>query len=108
MSNLKCPFCQQELEETMFARGRVFMSCNNPNCIISDWGGCSKQIITELIHTRKALEIAVSQLKKTSDYIEDCRYQETNYFLVDSKDVSIILDETNDALEQITATRTKG
>lgn len=63
---------------------------------------------TELERTRKALEIAVSQLKKTSDYIEDCRYQETNYFLVDSKDVSIILDETNDALEQITATRTKG
>ena len=56
MSNMKCPFCQQELEEETFARGRVFVSCNNPNCIISDWGGCSKQIITELIRTRKELE----------------------------------------------------
>lgn len=64
MSNLKCPFCQQELEETMFARGRVFVSCNNPNCIISDWGGCSKQIITELIHTRKALEIIKKEFHK--------------------------------------------
>lgn len=61
----------------------------------------------ELERTRKALDVAVSQLKKTSDYIEDCRYQETNYFLVDSKDVSIVLDETNDALEQITALEQK-
>lgn len=64
MSNLKCPFCQQELEEETFSGGRVFVSCNNPNCIISDWGGCSKQIITELIRTRKALDVAVDALKK--------------------------------------------
>ena len=62
MSDLKCPFCQQELEEETFARGRVFVSCNNPNCIISDWGGCSKQIITELIRTRKALDVAEDAL----------------------------------------------
>lgn len=66
-----------------------------------------KRLQDELDCTRKALDITVSQLKKTSDYIEDCRYQETNYFLVDSKDVSIILDETNDALEQITALEQK-
>lgn len=53
---LLCPFCQQELEEETFSGGRVFVSCNNPDCTISDWGGCSKQIITELIRTRKALE----------------------------------------------------
>ena len=63
MSNLKCPFCQQELEEDIVCSGRVFVSCNNPNCIISDWGGCSKQIITELIRTRKALDVAVDMLK---------------------------------------------
>lgn len=61
----------------------------------------------EIIRTRKALDVAVGQLKKTHDYIEDFRYQETNYFLVDSKDVSIILDETNEALEQITALEQK-
>ena len=63
MSDMKCPFCQQELEEETFSRGRVFVSCNNPNCIISDWGGCSKQIITELIRTRKALDRAKLILK---------------------------------------------
>jgi len=62
---------------------------------------------SDLEHTRKALDVAVGQLKKTHDYIEDFRYQETNYFLVDSKDVSIILDETNEALEQITALEQK-
>lgn len=61
----------------------------------------------DLERTRKALDVAVGQLKKTHDYIEDFRYQETNYFLVDSKDVSIILDETNEALEQITALEQK-
>jgi len=63
MSDMKCPFCGQELEEETFSRGRVFMSCNNPNCIISDWGGCSKQIITELIRTRKALDVAVRAIE---------------------------------------------
>lgn len=58
MTKLRCCFCQQELEEDIFFGGRVFVSCNNPNCIISDWGGCSKQIITELIRTRKALDAA--------------------------------------------------
>lgn len=64
MSDMKCPFCQQELEEDIFFGGRVFVSCNNPNCIISDWGGCSKQIITELIRTRKALEIIKKEFHK--------------------------------------------
>lgn len=63
-NELKCPFCQQELELTMFARGREFVSCNNPNCVISDWGGCSKQIIMELITTRKALDYATEMLTR--------------------------------------------
>lgn len=50
---------------------------------------------------KKKLDIAVTQLEKTRDYIEGCRYQKTNYFLIDSKDVSIIFNETNEALEQI-------
>ena len=75
-------------------------------------GFCGREISTEqsvrtgrlwkeLADTKKKLDIAVSQLNKTRDYIEGCRYQETNYFLVDSKDVSIIFDETNEALERI-------
>lgn len=98
MSEMKCPFCQQELEETMFARGREFVSCNNPKCPIMDWGGCSKQIVTELIRTRKALDIAVDSLK---------------HYCTDSDNWSCVIDFTGDydntpsefadkAIEQIT------
>lgn len=72
MSDIKCPFCQQKLEEKTFFHGRVLVFCTNPNCIIFDWGGCSKQIITKLIRTRKALETAVDALKMigSGDIIE--------------------------------------
>lgn len=60
-----------------------------------------ERALGRLEDTKKKLDLAVSQLERTRDYIEGCRYQETNYFLVDSKDVSIIFDETNEALEQI-------
>lgn len=91
-NKLICPFCQQELEEETFFRGRVFVSCNNPNCIISDWGGCSKQIITELIRTRKALEIAVDALNTVTATPLNSR---------------VIHDAANKALEQITALEQK-
>ena len=100
---MKCPFCQQELKYDSW--NEVYM-CRNPNCKhLLGFG--TKELWQELIRTRKALDVAVSQLKKTRDYIEDCRYQKTNYFLVDSKDVSIIFNETNEALEQITALEQK-
>lgn len=70
MTKLRCCFCQQELEEETFSRGRVFVSCNNPNCIISDWGGCSKQIITELIRTRKALDKGMKHITGLNNMIK--------------------------------------
>ena len=69
MSDMKCPFCGKDMEITMFARGREFVSCNNADCIISDWGGCSKQIIIELIRTRKALDKAKKALRELKDVI---------------------------------------
>lgn len=100
--NLKCPFYQQELEPC----GTYLFGAKKLGCANCGLTGDSK-LFLELIRTRKALDVAVGQLKKTRDYIEDFRYQETNFFLVDSKDVSIILDETNEALEQITALEQK-
>lgn len=125
MSDMKCPFCQQELRKIH----PTYVICDNCRITGEDklWqelirtkelleiesaehSMCHTQMLKtteKLDRTRKALEVAFSQLKKTRDCIENCRYQETNYFLVDSKDVSIILDETNEALEQITALEQK-
>lgn len=91
---MKCPFCQQELEEETFSRGRVFVSCNNPNCIISDWGGCSKQIITELIRTRKALDVA----RHTIGWINQ---------MIDEADKQAIKIKCEYALQKITALEQK-
>lgn len=102
-NEMKCPFCQQELEEETFSRGRVFVSCNNPNCIISDWGGCSKQIITELIHTRKALDILLFTINRLENQnYKDCAWH-LRLAIAKIKAIGI----ANKALEQITALKQK-
>lgn len=50
----KCPFCGEELEDDIFYAGRKFYSCANPKCKINDWGGCSEQILQDLIDGKKA------------------------------------------------------
>ncbi len=63
---MKCPFCGGKLEEEKVFTGkreRIFVCCDGENCPITDWGGCSKQIITELIRTRKALGMALDWLR---------------------------------------------
>ena len=99
MNDMKCPFCQQELARYYWNDLDCY-ACPDLTCD-GYYMTATKDMWQALINTKKKLDIAVSQLKKTRDCIEDCRYQKTNYFLVDSKDVSIILDETNEALEQI-------
>ena len=79
MSELKCQFCQQELEEETFYKGRVFVSCNNPNC----WGG----IITELIRTRKALDVAISGLEKMT---YGCDSSDAEHLLKEIKEITAL------------------
>lgn len=114
MSDMKCPVCNKTLHCGATLKSDEYLvdlyQCANPECESTEFlVGCKEfwDILGQHIRTRKALDVAVGQLKRTHDYIEDFRYQETNYFLVDSKDVSIILDETNEALEQITALEQK-
>ena len=96
MSDMKCPFCGGELEEEKVFTGkreRIFVCCDGENCPITDWGGCSKQIITELIRTKKQLEIAIDALKYANKCIKGgCVNWET---------------EIDKALEQITALEQK-
>ena len=58
MSDMKCPFCQQELQEDVGYDGDY--SC--PNCEEPYFG--SPELWQELIRTRKALDVAVDALNK--------------------------------------------
>lgn len=63
-NNLKCPFCQQELEED-YLDVQLF-GCENQNCkhwINNDIIG-TKELWQELIRTRKALEIIKKEMSK--------------------------------------------
>lgn len=56
MSNMKCPFCQQELVGTI---GHPI--CRNQNCVMCD-DPMPQDLLEELIRTRKALETALDWL----------------------------------------------
>ena len=63
MSDMKCPFCQQELKYDSW--NEVYM-CRNPNCKhLLGFG--TKELWQELITTRKALDVAVGVLKEIKD-----------------------------------------
>lgn len=57
MSNLKCPFCQQELSETIWEYGERETTCIN--CDITG----NSQLWQELIRTRKALSYAIDVIQ---------------------------------------------
>lgn len=62
MSDMKCPFCQQELERNDL--DVQMFGCENQNCkhsIHYDTAG-TKELWKELIRTRKALDIAVDAI----------------------------------------------
>lgn len=85
MSELKCPFCQQELE--IGGVDGILRGC--PKC--RNLG--TEMLWQKLIHTRKALEIAVDMLKYVNKCIKGgCVNWET---------------EIDKALEQITALEQK-
>lgn len=90
MSDMKCPFCQQELKY----ESEVYV-CRNPNCKhLLGFG--SKELWQELIRTRKALDVAVDALNK----IKGKHDPRCAVYHIDEK-------TAYDALEQITALEQK-
>lgn len=57
MSELKCPFCQQELDTDNY-----YIRCRNPHCDTTVEMEGTEEIWEVLIRTCKALEIAVDEL----------------------------------------------
>ena len=94
---MKCPFCQQEYiitkGDSCFGQQRCV--CRNPNCEFDGWHFPIK-LVSELICTRKALDVAVDALKwihKT--YNLGMGYE------------AAIMEKCEFALEQITALEQK-
>lgn len=64
MSDMKCPFCQQELKELYVNGNSLGFRCKNKNCPETNIMCGTKALWQELICTRKALDVAVNALKK--------------------------------------------
>lgn len=96
-NELKCPFCQQEyiITKDDFCFGQQRCVCRNPNCEFDGWHFPIK-LVSELIRTRKALDVAIDAIKNATEYLGN---QEP---LVDVMAMNLHTDLSK-ALEQITA-----
>ena len=110
MSELKCPFCQQELRE-IYCYGVVMgYLCPNPDCKKAEKLKGNAEFWQKLIRTRKALDVAVDALKSAHDYYEYCIQRDKDY---DGDDINwdcTAMNMDNDiseALKQITALEQK-
>lgn len=63
MSELKCPFCNGELDMDVCGE----CGCPNEQCQKSVFMFGSEELWQELIRTRKALDVAVDALKEIKD-----------------------------------------
>ena len=59
MSDMKCPFCQQELDTSNY-----YTRCHNPHCNITTEMEGTEEMWDALVRTRKALDIAVDVLTR--------------------------------------------
>lgn len=99
MSELKCPFCQQEVD---YLAEDIYCCPNHQKYMGTE------ELWQELIRTRRTLDIAVDALKSAHNYYEYC---------VQCKDIASdtnwdctamnMDDDISEALEQITALEQK-
>ena len=92
MSNMKCPFCQQELD---YLAEDIYGGMCCVNCEKHDLFG-NEEMWQELIRTRKALDVAVDALK----WIDETYNLGMGY-------EAAIMEKCELALEQITALEQK-
>ena len=95
MSNMKCPFCQQELDTSNY-----YTRCHNPHCNITTEMEGTEEMWVALVRTRKALDVATGFIKGISQtVINDC----DNQYVV----LSNFKKFAQDTLEKITALEQK-
>ena len=103
MTELKCPFCQQELVEIQFGEQR-YWTCINDKCNESVGFGGNLKLWQALIDTKKKIDIAVDFIKKI-DGIRSCVKQDL-YAHNKSLNSGIVFcwttpDEIHNIIEQI-------
>ena len=82
MSNMKCPFCQQELETwAKYTDGTSKVWCSKCNLF-----GDSK-LFSELIRTRKALDVAIRRLDQMT---WGCDSTDAEYLLKEIKEITAL------------------
>ena len=62
MSDMKCPFCQQELDTSKY-----YIRCHNPHCNTTTEMEGTEEMWNALSLTYKALRIAVDALKRIKE-----------------------------------------
>lgn len=67
MTDMKCPFCQQELD---YLAEDIYGGMYCPNCKNHDLFG-NKKMWQELIRTRKALDVAVKALEDLDKVLQE-------------------------------------
>lgn len=71
MSDMKCPFCQQEyiITKDDSCSGQQRCVCRNPKCEFDGWHFPVK-LVSELIRTRKALDKGMEHITGLNNMIE--------------------------------------
>ena len=101
MTELKCPFCGEKLQQTFSFNPKQFWCSNyyNHKHPINLQG--TKELWQELIRTRKALDVAVDALKRLEKELYFNNAKQTGH-IADS-----VMSIPSIALEQITALEQK-
>ena len=71
MSDMKCPFCQQELEDSYCDGVLLGLRCKNTDCLKTNIMYGNELLWQELITTRKALDCAINTLDTVYGLSED-------------------------------------
>lgn len=102
-SELKCPFCQIELE-SVYVENRPVLACRNLNCT-GYFMYAPKELWQELIYTRKVLDVANKKLQHCVNItVEELNELKGNLLIAYNALLHFSKDPiANNALKKITA-----